>query len=104
MSDERVGRVENACIELVGAGEEITFDAVAARAGIGRATLYRRAELYAIVTEHRQHGKEALTLTGLAVQLDQLRQGLEAVAAKVRRHEEQLRKLRPSPTKAKRAK
>ena len=63
---------------------------------MGRATLYRRPELHAIVAEHRRHGKEALTLTGLAVQVDQLRQGLEAVAAKVRHHEELLRTLRRS--------
>jgi AcrR family transcriptional regulator len=93
MSDERLARVEQACIDLAAAGEEITFDAVAARAGIGRATLYRRPELHAIVQEHRQRGQDALTLTGLAVQLDQLRQALEAVAAKVRHHEELLRKL-----------
>lgn len=93
MSDDRVARVEQACIDLVAAGEEVTFDAVAARAGIGRATLYRRPELHAIVREHRQRGQDALTLTGLAVQLDQLRQALEAVAARVRHHEELLRKL-----------
>jgi len=93
MSDERLARVEQACIELAADGEQVTFDAVAARAGLGRATLYRRPELHAIVAEHRRQGKEALTLSGLAVQLDQLRQGLEAVAAKVRHHEELLRKL-----------
>jgi AcrR family transcriptional regulator len=93
MTDERVARVEKACAELAAAGEDISFDAVAARAGVGRATLYRRPELCAIVTEHRQRGKDALTLTGLSVQLDQFRQGLEAVAAKVRHHEELLRKL-----------
>jgi AcrR family transcriptional regulator len=99
MSDERLARVEQACIDLASAGEEITFDAVAARAGIGRATLYRRPELHAIIHEHREHGRDALTLTGLAVQLDQLRHALEAVAANVRRHEELLRKLSRSPTK-----
>ncbi len=93
MSDERLARVEQACIDLVATGDQITFDAVAARAGIGRATLYRRPELHAIVHEHRQRGQDALTITGLAVQLDQLRQSLEAVAAKVRHHEELLRKL-----------
>ena len=93
MSDDRLARVEQACIDLAAAGDEITFDAVAARVGIGRATLYRRPELHAIVTEHRQRGQDALTLTGLAVQLDQLRAGLEAVAAKVRHHEELLRRL-----------
>lgn len=100
MSDDRVTRVEHACIELAVAGEEVTFDAVAARAAIGRATLYRRPELHAIVHEHRQRGQDALTLTGLAVQLDQLRQTLEAVAAKVRHHEELLRKVnRPARRK-----
>jgi hypothetical protein len=99
MSDDRLARVEQACIELAAAGEDVTFDAVAARAKVGRATLHRRPELHAIVAEHRRQGKEALTLTGLAVQLDQLRQGLEAVAAKVRHHEELLRKLNRSATK-----
>ena len=99
MSDERLARVEQACIELAAAGHELTFDAVAARAGVGRATLYRRPELHAVVAEHRRQGTEALTLTGLAVQLDQLRRGLEALAAKVRHHEELLRKLNRSVSK-----
>jgi AcrR family transcriptional regulator len=99
VSDDRVARVEQACIDLAAAGEQITFDAVAARARVGRATLYRHHELHAIVDEHRRRGQDALTLTGLAVQLDQLRHALEAVAAKVRHHEELLRKLNRSPTK-----
>ncbi len=89
-----VERVEQVCRELAATSAPITFSAVADRAGIGRATLYRRPELRAVVEEHRQHTREALTLTGLAVQLDQLRAGMEAVAAHVRRHEEELRKLR----------
>ena len=72
----------------------VRLDAVAERAGISRATLYRRPELRALVEEHRQHARDALTLTGLAVQIDQLRNALDAVAANVRRHEEQLRRLR----------
>lgn len=87
-------RVEQACRELAASSAPITFPAVADLAGIGRATLYRRPELRAVVEEHRQQTREALTLTGLAVQLDQLRTGLEAVATKVRRQEEELRKLR----------
>lgn len=86
-------RVEQACHDLLTAGDEITFNEVAARVGIGRATLYRRAELRAIIEEHRQRGRDALTLTGLQVQIDQLRTALEAVAGNVRRHEEQLRRL-----------
>ncbi len=100
MTDEPAVRVERACRDLLTAGDAVTFDAVAAHAGIGRATLYRRPELRAIIEQHRQEGREALTLTGLQVQIDQLRLALEAVAAKTRRHEEQLRKLhRSQPAK-----
>ena len=93
MTADLAQRVEDACRELLATGEPITFEAVAEHAAIGRATLYRRPELRALVTEHRQRERDALTLTGLAVQIDQLRTALEAVAANVRRHEEQLRKL-----------
>lgn len=97
MTDERLRRVEKACADLVAAGEEVTFDAVASRAQVGRATLYRRPELKALVHDHRAQATEALTLTGLTVQLDQLRRSVEAIAAKVRRHEEILRKLTRRP-------
>lgn len=90
-------RVERACAELAADGTPITVNAVAARASIGRATLYRRPELRALIDEHRRHTREALTITGLAVQIDQLRTALEAVAANVRRHEEQLRRLSKKP-------
>ena len=86
-------RVEKACAQLATGGEPITADAVDPLAGIGRATLYRRPELRALIEEHRQQARDALTLTGLAVQIDQLRDSLEAVAGNVRRHEEQLRRL-----------
>jgi hypothetical protein len=49
----------------------------------GRATRYRRPELRAIVEDHRQRDRDAFTLTGLAVQIDQLRATPEALAAKV---------------------
>ena len=86
-------RVEQACRDLITAGKPLTFSEVATRAGTGRTTLYRHPELRSAVEEHRQHQREALTLTGLTVQIDQLRATLEALAAKVRRHEEQLRAL-----------
>jgi AcrR family transcriptional regulator len=93
MSSDRALRVEQTCRDLAAAGTPITFDDVAARAGTGRATLYRRPELRALIEEHRQTAREALTLTGLAVQIDQLRATLKALADKVRRQEERLRHL-----------
>lgn len=86
-------RVEAACAEMAAAGQPVTFNQVAVRAGVSRTTLYRRADLRAIVDEHRARGRDATTLTGLTVQIDQLRRSLESVAARVRRHEEQLRHL-----------
>lgn len=92
-ADQLPVRVEQACHDLLTAGADITFAEVATRAGVARATLYRRPELRAIVEEHRRAGRHALTLTGLQVQIDQLRATLEAVATNVRRHEEHLRRI-----------
>jgi hypothetical protein len=90
---DQLTRIEAACTELAAAGQPVTFTEVAARAQISRTTLYRRADLRAVIDEHRARGRDATTLTGLAVQIDQLRRSLEAVAAKVRRHEETIRRL-----------
>ena len=90
---DEVSRVEAACAELAAAGQPVTFREVAARAHISRTTLYRRADLRAVVDDHRARGRDATTLSGLTVQVDQLRRGLEAVAARVRRHEETIRRL-----------
>jgi Family of unknown function (DUF6262) len=91
--DDTVRRVERACGDLAAERTPITFDAVAARAGLGRATLYRRPELRAVIEDHRQTAREAFTLTGLNTQINQLRATLDALAGKVRRHEERLRVL-----------
>jgi len=90
---DELARVEAACAARAAAGQPVTFKDVAALAQISRTTLYRRADLRALLEEHRARGRNATTLTGLAVQIDQLRRSLEAVAASVRRHEEQLRRL-----------
>ena len=94
-----VNRVEQACAQIIEQDGTLTFAAVASQAGTSKATLYRRAELRSIVEEHRNRNREAHTLTGLVVELDHLRQGLEAVAAKVRRHEEILRSLQRQANK-----
>ena len=101
MSADLVTRVESACTQLVEGGEAVTFVSVSTHAGVAKATLYRRPELRAIVEEHRRGDREAHSLSGIVVELDLLRQGLEAVAAKVRRHEEELRALRASDRQSK---
>lgn len=92
MKDD-IARVEAACFELAASGRPIIYRQVAALAGISKTTLYRRADLKALVEEHRVRGLNASTLSGLTVQVDQLRHSLEAVAEKVRHHEEALRQL-----------
>jgi len=94
---DEVSLVEAACAQLSAAGQPVTFAEVAARTQISRTTLYRRADLRAVTEEHRARSRDATTLSGLAVQIDQLRRSLEAVAANVRRHEETLRRLERAP-------
>jgi hypothetical protein len=92
-TSDLVLRVEQVCLDLVRTGQHVTFATVAARTGLSRSTLYRHPELRALIQEQRVYGPDALTLTGLAIQIDQLRQGLEAVAARTRHHDEILRRL-----------
>ena len=99
MTAELVTRVEQACAQLLEQRVPVTFAEVATRTQTSKATLYRRTELRSIIEEHRIRGREAHTLSGLVVELDQLRQGLEAVAARVRHHEELLRDLQRRTTK-----
>src|ERR1017187_9062431 len=51
-----IAAVERACEELAASGQPISFKEVAARAGTSRTTLYRRADLRALVEEHRTRG------------------------------------------------
>lgn len=92
-SPDRTAQVEQACAELAAAGQPVTFTAVAARAGIGRATLYRDPALRALTDSHRRHAASAGTLTGLADDITALRTAIDAVADRVRHHEEQIRQL-----------
>ncbi len=94
--DQRRQAVEDACTQLLLDGQPITFDAVAAQVGLGRATLYRNPDLRAVIEEHRTRGREANTLTGLTLEIAHLRTALTELSGKVRRHEEELRKLRRS--------
>ena len=91
-------RVRAACQALIAAGADITFTAVAQASGISRATCYRRRDLRAIIDAHRSRHGELLTLTRLADRVDNLTQALDAVAAKVRRQEEEIRALKRRET------
>ena len=92
--EQRRQHVEDACAAIILAGQPVTFDDVAARTGLGRATLYRNPDLRTIIEEHRAHGREAHTLSGLTTEIAHLRTALDAIATTVRRHEEELRRLR----------
>jgi hypothetical protein len=98
-SPERTARAEQACAELAAAGQPVTFTAVAGRAGIGRATLYRHPALRALIDSHRRDVAGAGTPTGLADDIAALRTAIEAVAARVRHHEEQIRQLNRKSSK-----
>lgn len=97
MSTNILLTIERICAELTTAGEPVTFTAVAARADIGRATLYRNPQLRAVVDEHRTRQTDARTLTGLATEVAHLRKIVETLAATVTKHEEQLRRHNQNP-------
>jgi hypothetical protein len=88
-----LNRVERACAELRHRGEKVTFTAVAAATGLGRTTLYRDPTLRAVIDQHRHQAASSGTLTGLTDEIATLRTAVEAIADRVRKHEEQLRRL-----------
>ncbi|MDQ5831986.1 MAG: DUF6262 family protein [Actinomycetota bacterium] len=94
MSDTPTDRVRTACEQMLAAGRDVTFAAVAEHSGISRATCYRDRQLRAVIDAYRSRHGELLTISGLADRLDNLTQALEAVAAKVRQQEEELRTLK----------
>jgi hypothetical protein len=71
----------------------VTFTAVAARAAVSRATLYRDESLRAVVEDHRQRSHDPRSLSGVLAEVRHLRTAVEALSDKVRRHDEQLRRL-----------
>jgi len=93
MNPDHLHRTEQAIAGLTAAGLPVTFTAVAVRAGIGRATLYREPSLRELINSRRRDASSEGTLTGLAKDIAALRIAIEAVAARVRRHEEQIRQL-----------
>ena len=92
-STSTLSRVDRACAQLRHNGNAVTFTAVAASTGLSRTTLYRNPGLRAVIEDHRHRAAASGTLTGLTDELATLRTALDAVADRVRHHEEQLRKL-----------
>lgn len=86
-------RVERACATLRHDGQPVTFTGIAAATGLGRSTLYRNTTIRALIDQHRAQAATSGTLTGLTDEIATLRTALDALAARVRHHEEQLRRL-----------
>jgi hypothetical protein len=89
----RLNRVERACTELHHDGQPITFTAIAARTGLGRTTLYRDPTIRAVIEQHRHRTATNGALSSLTDEINTLHTALDALATRVRRHEEQLRRL-----------
>ena len=92
-SPSTIGRAEQACSQLAATASPSPSPPSQPRTGIGRATLYRDPALRALIDDHRHHTAAANTLTGLTDDIHTLRTALDAIAARVRHHEEQLRRL-----------
>jgi hypothetical protein len=86
-------RVETALRDLTEADQVVTFTAVAERVGVARATLYRNPTLRALVDQHRLNQIDTRSLSGMSAEIAHLRTALEAIADRVRAHEERLRHL-----------
>ncbi|MGH3939005.1 MAG: DUF6262 family protein [Pseudonocardiaceae bacterium] len=88
-----LNRVERACAQLHQASQPVTFTAVATHTGLGRTTLYRDPTLRAVIDQHRHRSTTSGTFAVLTDEIATLHTALDALAARVRRHEEQLRRL-----------
>jgi hypothetical protein len=87
-----LNRVERACADLRRDDQTITFTAVATRAGLARSTLYRNPALRTVVDHHR-HETSDTTINAITDEITTLRTAVDAIAALVRTHDEQLRRL-----------
>lgn len=90
---DALARVEGACAQLHKAGQPVTFTSVATQAAISRTSLYGDPALRAVIEEHRHRSRDPRSLSGVLAELAHLRDAVRALAERVRRHEEQLRRL-----------
>jgi hypothetical protein len=89
----RLTAVERACADLRRDGHTVTFTAIAAATGISRTSLYREPDIRAVIDEHRHRSAHNAPLAGITDEIANLRIVVEELAARVRSHEEQLRRL-----------
>lgn len=89
-----LNQVERACAQLRHEGHTVTFTAVADLTGLGRSTLYRDPTIRAIIEDHRHRSTDSGSIAGLTDEIATLRTAVDALADKVRRHDEQLRRLK----------
>ena len=95
----RIHAAEQACSRTPAHGEPVTFTARRSTGGIRRATLYRDPALRALVDEHRARRRSEHAHRPRR-RHRALHTAVEAIAARVRRHEEQLRQLARQETQA----
>ena len=88
-----LNRVERACAQLAHDRKPVTFTAVANLTGLARSTLYRDRTLRGVIETNRHQASTGGDIAALTDEIATLRTSLEALADKVRRHEEQLRRL-----------
>jgi hypothetical protein len=91
-----LNQVERACVQLRHDGKTVTFTAIAAATDLSRTTLYRDPVIRAVIDAHRHAAPDA-TLNSLTDDIATLRAGLDALAKRMRRQEEQLRRLARKP-------
>ena len=93
-STNTLNQVERACAQLRHDGHVVTFTAVADITGLGRSTLYRDPTIRAVIEQHRHRTADGSSIAGLTDEIATLRAALNALADKVRSHDEQLRRLK----------
>jgi hypothetical protein len=87
-----LNRVERARSDLRRDDQPITFTAVATRAGLRRSTLYRDLALRAVVDHYRRDISDG-AISVITDEITTLRTAVNALAARVGTHDEQLRRL-----------
>jgi hypothetical protein len=92
-------RVEQACVDLADNHQPVTFTAVADAAHVSRATLYRNPALRALVEHHRRSSTPTSPLDRLHEDVATLRIAIEELGDRIRRHDEQIRRLNRLTTK-----